>query len=91
MKFGKLMSIPDKLLEPYYRAFTPVTWSEFPVLRRFISEQPMEAKKQLAALLVAAGSGRLEDGLLERERFELKFSKRQVNEKEMPVFEAPTG
>lgn len=77
-KFGKIMSIPDRLVDQYFSCFTQVHEQEVEELRSFIAENPLEAKKQLATLLVAAETRNLDDGLRERESFERRFSQREL-------------
>ncbi len=78
-KFGKVMSIPDRLILTYFKSFADVRESEIDELQDFIGHEPMEAKKQLATLLVAIETS-LEAGTAEREAFERKFSKRAISE-----------
>ena len=77
-KFGKIMSIPDRLIGQYFRCFADVHQRELEELDAFIGENPMEAKKQLATLVVATEAQRIEDGLQEREAFERKFSQKSI-------------
>lgn len=77
-KFGKIMSIPDRLIGQYFRCFADVHQRELDDLDVFIEENPMEAKKQLATLIVAAETRCIEDGLRERESFERKFSRKNI-------------
>jgi tyrosyl-tRNA synthetase len=77
-KFGKIMSIPDRLIGQYFRCFADVHQRELEELDTFIGENPMEAKKQLATLIVATETGNIEDGLRERESFERKFSHKSI-------------
>ncbi len=74
-KFGKIMSIPDRLIEPYYKAFTDIRASELGALYKLITDDPMETKKQLAQFLVAIEAEDLYAGQKEREKFENRFSK----------------
>lgn len=77
-KFGKIMSIPDRLIGQYFRCFADVHQRELEELDAFIGENPMEAKKQLATLIVATETRNIEDGLRERESFERKFSHKSI-------------
>ncbi|MDD3998831.1 MAG: tyrosine--tRNA ligase [Candidatus Shapirobacteria bacterium] len=77
-KFGKIMSIPDRLIGQYFRCFADVHQRELDDLDVFIEENPMEAKKQLATLIVAAETRCIENGLRERESFERKFSRKNI-------------
>lgn len=81
-KFGKIMSIPDRLIGQYFRCFVDVHQRELSELDAFIEENPMEAKKQLATLIIALETKRLEDGLQERESFERKFSNKEIQDKD---------
>jgi tyrosyl-tRNA synthetase len=81
-KFGKVMSIPDRLIVPFILAFSDVHETEVPSLAEFAEEQPLEAKKQLASIVVALETKRFEDGQRERELFERKFSQKHVTAEE---------
>jgi tyrosyl-tRNA synthetase len=72
------MSIPDRLIGQYFRCFADVHQRELEELDTFIGENPMEAKKQLATLIVATETGNIEDSLRERESFERKFFKKII-------------
>ncbi len=74
--FGKLMSIPDELMEKYYLL----------VLGEVMDKvlHPMEAKKQLAAKCVATYHSAAA-GQEAREDFETRFSKRDLENAELPV------
>ncbi|HBA82833.1 MAG: tyrosine--tRNA ligase [Verrucomicrobia bacterium GWF2_51_19] len=79
--FGKLMSIPDALMESYYKLlleYSDVEWAAVANLH------PMEAKKRLAMELV----GRFfssETAIKERSQFEQVFSDKQIPDV-MPEF-----
>ena len=81
-KFGKIMSIPDRLIGQYFRCFADVHKRELDELDIFITENPLEAKKQLATLIVALETKRIEDGLRERESFERKFSQKKIRDED---------
>ena len=74
-KFGKIMSMPDRLISPFFKAFADVHQSEVEALERFVTVDPFEAKKQLATTIVGLEAG-LDSALAERERFERRFSQR---------------
>jgi tyrosyl-tRNA synthetase len=77
-KFGKFMSIPDSLLLNYYKAFGYLFDDEFAELKKFIAAEPLEAKKQLATYFVSLDGADLNIGKTEREKFEKKFSKKEL-------------
>lgn len=79
-KFGKVMSIPDKLILPWYIAFTDVNETEIEGLKKLIEEKPLEMKKELGMLLIALETKSLEEGKKQRENFERKFAKKDLNE-----------
>ncbi len=79
-KFGKFMSLPDNLLVKYYKAFGYLYEEEIPELVKFIENNPLEAKKQLATYFVSIDGNNLAIGRTERENFERKFSKRELTE-----------
>jgi tyrosyl-tRNA synthetase len=76
-QFGKLMSIPDEQLEPYWRLVSGAPRAE---VDRVVADlrahqlHPMEAKKQLAERVVALYHG-AEAGSAARAGFEQQFSK----------------
>jgi len=70
-QFGKLMSASDDLMMRYYELLTDIDLDSIRVLH------PMEAKKQLAALIVARFHGE-EAGKAAREGFEKQFAKKEV-------------
>ena len=91
--FGKLMSIPDALMWEYYAVLGPELLgfgdkavSELEAAKKL---HPMEAKKRLAALVVARLHGQ-EAAVSAREGFEKVFSKREYPE-DMPVFSPAAG
>jgi len=79
-KFGKVMSIPDSLILPWFKAFTFVHEDELSGVEELIKNQPLEAKKMLGILLIALETKNLEAGEEEKSKFERKFSKKDVNE-----------
>lgn len=91
--FGKLMSIPDALMWEYYAVLGPELLglgerapAEIEAAKKL---HPMEAKKRLAAMVVARlhGAGQAQAA---REGFEKVFSKRECPE-DMPVFSPAAG
>ncbi|MEI6420500.1 MAG: tyrosine--tRNA ligase [bacterium] len=79
-KFGKVMSIPDHLILPWFKAFTFIHEDELLELESFIGQNPFEAKKMLGVLLIALETKNLSSGESEKNRFERKFSKKAFNE-----------
>lgn len=58
--FGKIMSIPDRLVEPYFRALSEWTDAELTVVRRRLEDRtlhPADLKKILAGEVTAAIRG----------------------------------
>ncbi|NLO91080.1 MAG: tyrosine--tRNA ligase [Elusimicrobia bacterium] len=91
--FGKLMSIPDALMWEYYAVLGPELLglgehapAEIEAAKKL---HPMEAKKRLAAMVVARlhSAGQAQAA---REGFEKVFSKRECPE-DMPVFSPAAG
>jgi len=74
--FGKLMSIPDELMEKYYLLVLGEVMDK--------SMHPMEAKKQLAAKCVAVYHSEA-DGKEAREDFETRFSKKDLAHADLPT------
>jgi len=70
-QFGKIMSASDDLMYRYYELLTDVD------LEAIKSMHPMEAKKQLAALIVSRFHGE-EAGLAARAGFENQFAKKEI-------------
>jgi len=81
-KFGKVMSIPDKLILPWYIAFTDINESELETLKSAIATDPLEMKKQLGILLIALETKNLDQGRMEREKFERKFAKKELTDED---------
>ena len=78
--FGKVMSIPDKLIYHYYELATDVSLEKLAEIKEVLSRDdinPMDIKKKLGETIVEmyhpAGSGKIA-----REKFELQFSQKQV-------------
>ena len=78
--FGKTMSISDELMQRYYPLLLGQTYPA--------GEHPMEAKKNLAARLVARFHSE-EDARTARQNFEQRFSKRDDDQAELPVVALP--
>ncbi len=70
-QFGKIMSISDALMLRYYELLTDVDLEEVK------AKHPMEAKKQLASLIVARFHGE-EAGQQARAGFESQFTKKEI-------------
>ncbi len=70
-QFGKLMSVSDELMYKYYELLSDVDLDEVKV------KHPMEAKKQLAAMIVERfhGAG---SGVEARAAFEAQFAKKEI-------------
>jgi tyrosyl-tRNA synthetase len=80
--FGKLMSISDELMARYYLLLLS---RELPK-----NEHPLEAKKQLAAEIVATYHSR-EAAARAREEWATRFSEKRLSETELPVLAAQSG
>jgi len=86
--FGKIMSVPDRLVEPYFRALSEWRDSELAVTSERLaagSLHPMDLKKILAGEVTAAVHG-VDAAMKAREEFVAGFSKRVLSE----VEELPT-
>lgn len=86
--FGALMSISDELMHRYYELLSDRSLSEVTDIREG-RVHPMEAKKQLAAEMVARFHGEA-PALAAREAFELRFQKRELP-KDVPTLDLPVG
>jgi tyrosyl-tRNA synthetase len=81
--FGKLMSIPDKLMPRYYALLTDVPAREIEGIESG-AIHPMEAKKKLARLIVSEYHDAAAADSASR-YFESKFQRRQIPD-DVPVF-----
>jgi tyrosyl-tRNA synthetase len=89
--FGKLMSISDELMKKYYLLLSRRPSSEVDkIIAELVSGayHPMEAKKTLAAEITGYYHG-VEAGKEEREKFESRFSKKNMDAVE--TVERPAG
>jgi tyrosyl-tRNA synthetase len=76
--FGKIMSVPDRLVEPYFRALSEWRDSELAVAAERVqagSLHPMDFKKILAGEVTAAVHG-VDAAMKARDEFVARFSKR---------------
>jgi tyrosyl-tRNA synthetase len=81
--FGKLMSIPDRMMPRYFELLTDVAPADLAAIRSG-NAHPMESKKRLATEIVAEYHDR--DGASDaREYFESKFQRREVPQ-DVPVY-----
>jgi tyrosyl-tRNA synthetase len=82
--FGKIMSIPDRLVVPYFRALTEWRDAELTVAAGRVTAgtlHPMDLKKILAGEITAALHG-VDEAMRAREEFASRFSKRTFAEVE---------
>jgi tyrosyl-tRNA synthetase len=81
--FGKLMSIPDRMMPRYFELLTDVAPAELAAIRSG-NAHPMESKKRLATMIVAEyhGDAAAKDA---RDYFESKFQRREVPQ-DVPVY-----
>ena len=83
--FGKVMSISDALMPRYYELLTDIDET---AVRRRVTDDPMEAKKQLAELLVA----RFHDApaaAAARRGFEERFQQRHLDAAQLEEIAVP--
>ncbi len=76
-KFGRVMSIPDPLMEEWFIVYTDLPMTEIAGLKKLIKSDPREAKLRLATSIVARYHGTA-TALTERDWFEAAFSKKTV-------------
>lgn len=92
--FGRIMSIPDSLMEQYYKMITEIEDSEWESMKALMDDKsinPMDFKKTLAFDLVNVLHGDTAAEAAEAE-FVQKFSKKQYAEvQEMPELEVAEG
>ncbi len=82
--FGKLMSIPDRLMEPYLKALSEWDDKELALVRGRLSEgslHPVDMKKIVAGEVTAALHG-VDAAMRAREEFAAQFSRRKFAEVE---------
>jgi len=90
--YGKIMSIPDRLLMDYLELLTDVPMNELAEIKEQMSRQtlnPMVAKKRLAAEIVAQFHGRVAAAEAEAQ-FTRVFQQKDMPE-EVPEFNVPPG
>lgn len=89
--FGKIMSIPDRLMVPYLRAWTEWTDAEIDLVTARLEEgtlHPMDLKRVLAGEVVAAIHG-VEAAMAARAGFAAQFSKKSFTDVgSLPVVDA---
>lgn len=76
--FGKIMSVPDRLVEQYFRALSEWGESELQVVNDRVKQgtlHPMDLKKILAGEVTAAVHG-VDEAMKARDSFVARFSKR---------------
>lgn len=75
--YGKLLSIPDYLIEHYFKLLTDITDADWFALREAMDEQSLNPKlvKQLLARVVVTFLHSAEQARVEEQRFEAIFSK----------------
>ena len=90
--FGKLMSVPDRLVEPYFRALSEWTDAELAVVAERVEAgtlHPMDLKKVLAGEVTAAIHG-VDAAMKAREEFTAQFSTRSFGAiSDLPVVADP--
>lgn len=86
--FGKIMSVPDRLVDPYFGALSDWTDSELEVTRSRVGAgtlHPMDLKKILAGEVTAAIHG-LEAAMSARSEFVARFSEHKFGKiEELPL------
>jgi tyrosyl-tRNA synthetase len=88
--FGKLMSIPDELMWPYYELLTDSSPDEIAALRKNISSgvaHPMDSKMDLALEVSGTFHGQI-SAQMAKEEFERVFRRRESPE-DAPVVNVP--
>lgn len=80
--YGRIMSIPDSLLETYFKAMSEINDEEWDILDNMIKNggiNPMEVKKMLARYIVSVLHNKNESEDAEKD-FALRFSKKDYLE-----------
>lgn len=91
-KYGRAMSIPDRLILPYLEVYTDVPMPEVDTIREELEAgtlHPMAAKRLLASAIVARYHGRA-TALAEDAWFERTFSRHELPE-DVPVVTVEPG
>ncbi|MBI3317500.1 MAG: tyrosine--tRNA ligase [Candidatus Omnitrophica bacterium] len=70
--FGKIMSLPDKLVPRYFHSLSEKSWNKFPSFLKDFSSQPREGKADLAEHFVTQYHNR-EEALKARKEFDQIF------------------
>ena len=86
--FGKVMSIPDDLIYPYFELLTDLPLDELKKIKKDLSqekENPMILKKKLGIEIVSLYHSE-KDALKAQQGFEKVFSKKELPE-DIPVYE----
>ena len=73
-KFGRIMSIPDTIIEEYFRFYTDIPLQKIDEIKTLIREKPRDAKIELAAAIVERYHGKAA-AREEREWFDSTISK----------------
>lgn len=76
-KFGRIMSIPDTLIDTYFRVYTDIPLKEIDDMKQLITRKPRDAKMKLAGAIVDRYHGH-NIATMEREWFENTFSRGQI-------------
>lgn len=76
-KFGRVMSIPDGLIEEYFRVYTEVPLEEIASMKNMIKLQPRNAKIELAMAIVERYHGKVV-AQAERDWFDSAISKKYI-------------
>lgn len=90
-KFGKTMSIPDKLIIPYFEAHTTLADAAIQKIQSCLAlkkENPRDAKMFLAEKITERYHG-ARIASQEREYFQKTFSEREINAKNLPAKKIP--
>jgi tyrosyl-tRNA synthetase len=76
-KFGRIMSIPDTLIDEYFRIYTDIPLEEIDAMKDLIGKKPRDAKIVLARAIVERYHG-AERAAAESEWFENTISKGRI-------------
>lgn len=78
--YGKIMSIPDSIIEQYFTSFAPIYSKDVPKLQQEISKDPLRMKKELATYMAAISMKNYNVGLRAREEFDIRFAQNEILE-----------
>jgi len=87
--YGKVLSIPDELIYPYYELLTDVPVDDLPEYKKKAEEDPRNTKHELAFVITSMYHSE-KDAKQAREHFEQTVVNKEIPD-DVPVFEFESG